>query len=174
MNLMKATWRVAAVFLGLLALLTAAQTPAEATAPTEAGGHWMYITTLTGVRTAGCNTFLTFTEQDHLTGTFEGSSNPAETGGTVVAHCSGMFTFKGTLTFDEITVEGRTGGLVMKVNGQLPDVESEWTGTWVIVSATGGLEGLHGQGSWWGPRAGGPGLPGDLDYDGNVHFDPAA
>ena len=30
----------------------------------------------------------------------------------------------------------------------------------------------HGNGSWWGPGAGGPGLPGELEYDGKVHFSP--
>lgn len=152
----------------------AVQAPAQATSPTQAEGHWAYVTALTGVRTAGCNTFLTLTEQDHLTGTFEGWSNQDESGGTVVAHCSGSFTFTGRLVFDDVTVDGRTGGLVMAVNGRLSEVGSEWTGTWVIVGATGELEGLHGQGKWWGPGAGGPGLPGDLDYDGRVHFDPSS
>ena len=84
----------------------------------------------------------------------------------------GFMTFKGTVVFDEVTVNGRTGGMVLQVNGTLADVTEEWTGRWVIQRASGDLAGLHGSGPWWGPGAGGPGLPGDLDYGGKIHFHP--
>jgi hypothetical protein len=48
-----------------------------------------------------------------------------------------------------------------------------WQGNWVILSATGELAGLHGQGAWWGPGAGGPELPGLIYYDGTYHFKPS-
>jgi hypothetical protein len=155
--------------LGVVTLLAAMQAPAHAAAPVEAQGHWQYITVLTDVREAGCNTISTLTEEDVLTGTFEGESSGE---GVVVAHCSGSFNFKGLLNFEEMTVDGKTGGLTMSVSGRLADPTGEWTGNWFVVSATGELEGLHGQGKWWGPGAGGPGLPGHLDYDGKVHFHP--
>jgi hypothetical protein len=41
-------------------------------------------------------------------------------------------------------------------------------GTWVIISGTGGLANLHGQGTWWHSRTGFTGL----EYEGKVHFDP--
>jgi hypothetical protein len=161
--------------LGVAALLVMSALPASAGPPQDAAGHWTYMTALTDVREAGCNTFLTINEYDTLTGTFEGGTLDPEHGptgaGVVVAHCSGSFNYKALLRFEEMTVDGKTGGVVISVNGRLADPTSEWTGNWVIVSATGELEGLRGQGKWWGPGAGGPGLEGHLDYEGQIHFE---
>ena len=41
-------------------------------------------------------------------------------------------------------------------------------GPWVIISGTGGLVGLHGQGTWWHSGIGFA----NLEYAGQVHFDP--
>jgi hypothetical protein len=168
------TKRVAYLLMGLMALMAFMPTAAEAAPPIDADGDWEYFTELTEPPSvAGCNTFLTLAEEDTLTGTFNGTSNPDKSWAVVTVHCSGSGWVKGQVVFDEVTVDGRTGGLVMRTNGRLAaDPGSEWTGQWVIVSATGELEGLHGQGKWWGPGAGGPGLPGFLEYDGKVHFHP--
>jgi hypothetical protein len=65
-----------------------------------------------------------------------------------------------------------TGGLVLSVQGRAPYPATHWEGQWVILSATGELTGLHGQGEWWGPGAGGPYLWGDIDLGGRIHFGP--
>jgi hypothetical protein len=108
----------------------------------------------------------------HLSGTISGESNPDPNTSEVVLHCNGSVSFHGRLYFDEVTVGGRTGSMVMLTQGRLAAGELEWTGQWTILSASGDLDGLHGNGSWWGPGAGGPGLPGEAEYDGEVHFSP--
>ena len=152
--------------------LMVAQAPAQAGPPTDATGDWDYITAVAGVREAGCNTFLTLIESDEFSGTISGESNPDLNTSEVVLHCNGSVSFHGRLYFDEVTVDGRTGSMVMLTQGRLAAGDLEWSGQWTVLSASGGLDGLHGTGSWWGPGAGGPGLPGELYYDGKVHFSP--
>jgi hypothetical protein len=65
-------------------------------------------------------------------------------------------------------VLGYEGTLVIKAQGKqeggtiLPS-EALWTGQWVIISGTGELEGLRGQGTLSGPS-------GVIDFTGKVHF----
>ena len=164
--------RAAVLLFVLMGSLVATATPAEAGRPTEAAGSWDYFTEVADVREAGCNTFLTLTETDEFSGTISGESNSDLNTPTVVLHCNGSVSVHGRTYFDEVTVEGRTGSMVMLAHGRLAAGATEWSGQWTILSASGGLEGLHGHGSWWGPGAGGPGLPGELYYDGKVHFSP--
>ena len=80
--------------------------------------------------------------------------------------------FEGTVTIDGIAY---SGGFTMSLratgtgNNQNPNQVNIWTleGTWTIIDGTGGLEGLHGQGSWWHY----PGIKG-LAYEGQVHIEP--
>ncbi len=164
--------RVAVLLFALAGSLVVTQASAQAGPPTDAAGSWDYITAVEGVRVAGCNTFLTLTESDEFDGTINGDSNPDLGTSTVVLHCNGSVSFHGRLYFDEVTVDGRTGSMVMLTQGRLAAGDLEWSGQWTILSASDGLDGLHGNGSWWGPGAGGPGLPGELYYDGKVHFSP--
>ncbi len=73
--------------------------------------------------------------------------------------------YKGTVTFTG-TVAGRTGSLVIKMVGTSPGDVANWTGTWRIISGTGELANLHGNGVTWNN-----GLM-DVHYEGQVHFDP--
>ena len=41
-------------------------------------------------------------------------------------------------------------------------------GTWVILSGSGDLTNIHGQGTWWHSRTG----PNGLQYEGQIHFEP--
>ncbi len=72
------------------------------------------------------------------------------------------------------TVLGVSGGFVMRLEakGYGNQVRGaayyDLEGTWVIISGTGGLANLHGQGTWWHTRTGFTGL----EYEGQVHFDP--
>jgi hypothetical protein len=152
---------------GVIALMMASALPALAVPPQEAAGEWHYVAHVDGVKIAGCNTYLTIYEDSVLSGTFDGT---ADDRGTVVLHCSGDASYNAILTFEEVTVDGKTGSMVMSINGRAPAPATMWQGNWVILSATGELAGLHGQGAWWGPGAGGPGLPGFIEYDGNYHF----
>lgn len=125
------------------------------------------------VRVAGGNTFMESYEVGWWAGDFEGTS---EDHGTVMIHRSGRWNFKATVYF-EGKVNGKSGTLKMSVSGGRPDAFTEWQGVWVILSGTGELETLHGQGTWSGPGfipppPGDPPVPGVIYYDGKVHFAP--
>ena len=51
----------------------------------------------------------------------------------------------------------------MRLTGKDSGPGTEWSGKWVIVKATGELEGIHGQGTYdWSSGT----------YEGKIHFDP--
>ncbi len=164
--------RVAVLLFVLVGSLAVTQPLAEAGRPTDAAGSWNYITGVPDVREAGCNTFLTLPQSNEFLGTIAGETTLDANSSTVVVHCNGSVSVHGRTYFDEVTVDGHTGSMVMLAHGRLAAGATEWTGQWTILSASGGLDGLHGHGSWWGPGAGGPGAPGVLYYDGKVHFSP--
>lgn len=151
------------------ALLLAHSVPALASPPEDAEGLWQYQPFILGVREAGCNTFLTTFENGIWSGTFSGTSTEE---GQVVIHCSGAWSYKAIVTFQNVTVAGKSGTLEMSVVGDRPDAASDWAGKWVILGGTGELSDVRGQGTWWGPGASGVGTWGDIYYAGNIHFDP--
>ncbi len=68
------------------------------------------------------------------------------------------------LTFTTASVDGKTGTMTVEMNIiQYPADESANHGTWRIKDASGGLEGLHGEGIW---------LSAPNRYEGKVHFSP--
>jgi len=160
--------RTAAVLMAVVGLTAVTPAPAEAHGRTPVKGTWEYSTEVDDVREVGCKTVLKLRQSDEFTGTIAGTSNPDLGTSTVVLRCNGSTTVRGTIHFDEVTVDGRTGSMVMRAWGRLAAGETEWTGRWRIIRAWDGLEGLRGHGSWWGPGAGGPNLPGYLKYEGNV------
>ena len=156
------------VVLSVVALAFMASSPAMAGPPEAAEGLWQYTSTILDVRLAGCNTFVKTFENGLWTGTFDGISTED---GQVVIHCNGAWSFNAIVSF-EGTVEGRYGTIEMSVVGTRPDAFSDWEGKFVILSGTGELANLRGQGVWYGPGAAGPGVWGDIYYDGNYHFEP--
>jgi hypothetical protein len=156
---------IAVLLVGLLLVLSV---PALAGPPEEAGGVWEYMVTAADVELAGCNMFMYTYDIGEWTGTFEGVSTET---GVVVAHCSGKTSFNGSLSFVG-DVNGQSGSLEMSVVGQCCDEQGHWKGQWVILSGTEGLANLRGQGTWFGPGAGGPFVWGTVDYAGNYHFEP--
>jgi hypothetical protein len=156
------------VLLAVIMALSMVSIPALAGPPEDAGGDWSYIVTDAEVRVAGCNTFMTTYDEGVWTGTFEGVSTEV---GVVVLHCSGKASFNGTLSFVG-EVNGESGTLDMSVVGTCCDEQGHWKGQWVILSGTEGLATLRGQGTWFGPGAGGPYQWGTVDYAGNYHFEP--
>ena len=61
------------------------------------------------------------------------------------------------------SLDGKSGTLTMLLVGRAAPPGSYWTGGWVILSATDGLAGLHGVGTWWTAGSG-------YDFSGEVHF----
>ena len=164
---MKKMLRMVAMAMVVAALLVGSIS-ALAGPPEKAEGLWQYQPFILEVKEAGCNTFMKTFENGLWTGTFEGSSTED---GKVVIHCSGAWSFNAIVSF-EGSVAGRTGTLTMSVVGSRPDGLSDWEGKYVILSGTGELASLRGQGIWWGPGASAPGTWGDIYYEGNYHFEP--
>jgi hypothetical protein len=160
------------VLLAVILILSSASIPAFAGPPENAAGEWYYLPTGMVVdKVAGGNTFVSISDVGYWTGTIAGSETDV---GTAVIYRSGRWGYtEGILTFESAVVDGLSGGLEIRVNGYRPDIYTDWQGQWLITEATGDLEGLQGQGSWWGPGwQGDPNEYGVVDYSGNVHFEP--
>lgn len=159
------------VLLVVIMILSIGAIPAFAGPPeNNASGDWCYeLADGTDVKVAGGNIFvLDFNDYGHWNGTFNGDSFDE---GWIVMRDKGYWFFRTTVSFDEVKVLGKTGGLKMHVNGWIPaDWESfsEYEGTWVITRATGELKGLRGHGTWDGGSTECPGY--GVPYEGTVHF----
>ena len=151
------------VLLITLVVLSLGAIPALAGPPQEAGGTWLYSSTVVDEKEAGCNLFLTTFEEAIWSGTFQGNSTED---GQVVIYCSGALSYKAIVTFEEVTVDDKKGGLEISVVGRRSDAFTNWQGKWVITNGTGELKNLRGQGTWYGPGGG------YVEYDGNYHFEP--
>ena len=134
-----------------------------------AQGLWQYTPYIEGVRFADGNMFVDTREDGVWTGTFVGDSTED---GKMVVHSSGFRSFKATVSFSDVTVEGKSGTLEMRAVGKRLSPDQDWEGQWVITGGTGELAGLRGHGTWWGPGAPAPGVQGDIHYAGQIHFEP--
>jgi len=161
----------AALLMCIVALLSTLSVPVvHATPPTPASGTETYTPHITGMRFADGNTFLDVTSDDFWTGTFVGHSHSVY---RAVIYSSGFWYGEGLTTFEYCTVAGKSGTLVMVMVGKKSAVYPFWwSGKWVILSGTGDLANLRGQGTWWGPGAPAPGVEGSVSYSGKIHFEP--
>jgi hypothetical protein len=156
------------VVLSVIGLAFLVSSPALAGPPGTAGGLWQYRPVMLGGSMSGCNTFAQTFEDGLWTGTFDGISTEY---GNVTIHCNGAWSFRSIVSFVG-SVDGKEGTFEMSVVGSRPDGLADWEGKFVILSGTGELANLRGQGIWWGPGSPGPGLWGDIYYEGNYHFEP--
>jgi hypothetical protein len=166
---------VAVAVLAFTLLLVA---PVYATKPTQISGTWGPTSGMTLIgpeHTAGGNHFDAFTNTGKyltgpITGTFEQTVTLTfHTGEPVFVEEPPLgFLWRIDRTIDA-TVDGKSGTVVMRLlcKGTATATGTSLEGTWVIISATDGLAGLHGQGTWWN-------LPPTmkLGYEGQIHFDP--
>lgn len=88
------------------------------------------------------------------------------TGGRTLVHATGAANFHGTETCTCV-VQGRAGTLLFGFEGT-GEPNGTFVGHFVILSGTGGLRNLRGQGSIMGP---GPGSVSGT-YSGEIHFEP--
>ena len=150
-----------------------------ATKPTYVSGYLEYVPTIVDERWADGNLHLETTEEalwydddDNLIG--ESHDEPCRVvihkvvfdGGEIVGWDFRWYT--AIATFEYFIVDGKSGGLVMRLHGKSGEPGTEWSGKWVILKGTGELEGIHGQGTWSGL-----GWPvGNIPYEGWIHFEP--
>ncbi len=126
----------------LLLALTIA--PVMATPPAPASGTWIDTgASAPDVRMAGGNTIISQTGTTTITGTFEGTM---ESEVTVVIHPNGKTNTRVTGMFNG-SVDGSSGTLVMRFAALGDAVTGEMEGNWVILSGTGDLVNLRGQGT---------------------------
>ena len=158
----------AALLMCIVALLSTLSTAVHATPPIPASGTFDYDFEVTDMREADGNTFIYATEWEAWVGDFEGTAVAVF---RVELFSAGFWNVWLRSTFTG-TVLGREGTMVVQLVGKRP-MEPEpgwWFGEWVILSGTGELANLRGQGTWWGPGFGAVGP--DIYYSGNIHFKP--
>jgi hypothetical protein len=151
----------------MVALLSMLLLPVYAALPTPAEGYFDYTYIITGTRAADGNLFIYATEDEVWVGDLAGTSQAAF---RVEIFTEGFWNVWLRSTFTG-TVQGKSGTLVIQLVGKRTMWDAErfwWYGQWVIISGTGELENLRGQGNWWGPGFGAMGP--DIFYSGQIHF----
>jgi hypothetical protein len=150
----------------MVALLSMLLMPVHATPPIPAKGSFDYTFEIMDQKWAAGHWFFTATEYETWQGDFEGT---AVSFFRVVWFNYPAGPLNVWLRSDfEGTVMGKEGTLVIQLVGwrYLPE---DWYGQWLIISGTGELANLRGQGIWWGPGFGAEGP--DIFYSGQIHFD---
>jgi len=154
----------------MLALLSIMSIPSAVVAkPTTVAGTVIYYPYPTSEpRVAGGNTFLEGAETAVWHGSFEGTSFDVW---IVCMHSSGFWSIpEGVHVSFTGDVGGISGTLEILLVGKGPTEVTpagpvpHWTGHWMILSGTGGLADLVGNGDWWGVGT-------SLGYSGHVQFD---
>jgi hypothetical protein len=141
-------------------------------------GRWCYGEIVEGEHiTRGNNVFYSLDDSGAWIGSFVGYSSDD---GKIKVDQSGNIFFRSTMTLESVTVDGKTGGLVMRAKGFLPagGEFSDYSGTWMIIKSTGGLRGLRGRGTWGGVVFGNPDCSAidggmfiaSVPYTGKIHF----
>jgi hypothetical protein len=168
------------VTLIVVLLLSLGAFPVLATTPDDSvQGRWCYGDIIQEeIKTVGGNVFYNLDDSGAWIGTFDGYSSDD---GRLIVHALGYTLFKSKVTFESVTVDGKEGGLKMRVNGWLPSGAdlSEYEGRWVIIGATGELAGLRGRGTWGGVELYNPecsAIDGgkffaSVPYSGYIHFE---
>ena len=148
----------------MVALLSTLWMPAvHATTPIPVSGTWSWTLSDPSWRYADGNAFLSAVEHDTLTGTFEGTG---EGPFTVVFHPEGFATGKGRTLWTVTVLEEYSGTLEIRWTGNTKNDLGWWWFMWVILSGTGDLANLRGQGTCWGPG------PEGCAISGQIHFEP--
>lgn len=148
------------LFLVVTAVVAAGAAPAVATPPSAVTGGFAVVSfTPTGSRTAGGNTFITGERTAVIFGTFTGAATDTV---ELVIHSNGTTSIRGDGTCT-CTIGGLAGTFDYRFegSGMFPTSVS---GRFVVRHGTGGLEGLHAQGSFSGNFF-------VANLDGKYHFD---
>jgi hypothetical protein len=153
--------RSLATFFAAAAVALLAATAAQATPPAHGTGAIVIASdTTTNVKQAGGTTFITQSETGTLTGVLSGAYTLER---TITVFADGATSIHATATC-ACTVAGRTGVLTDTVNGRGAAGEPI-VAQLTITSSSGGLEGLHGEGTVTAGAS-------EITYSLQYHFDP--
>jgi hypothetical protein len=145
---MSTTGRVRLLIVTTVALFAAVATSgASASPPTAASGTFTYLSsTFNSVRPDGGNVIIDLSATVSYTGTFSGTSTVE---GTLIFHADGSANFHDVETFTG-TVNGVSGTVTFDLTGGNGPGFTDFHATDTIISASGGLAGLHGVLNWEG------------------------
>lgn len=150
------------VAFALFALLALGAGSATASPPATVSGSFTIQTdTFTPIRNAGCVSFAN--EAATLVYTTGGLSGPATDTDLSITYCDGSFAgVHGIEICSACTLDGRTGDFTAEFVYSGSGVN--YSGSFTVLNATGGLAGLHLQGTFQGDASGNT-------YSYNYHFD---
>ena len=156
--------KISAMMIGAVILSVLLIPTVLAEKPTLVSGTWSWGAVGPSFRDADGNTFMSATEIDVFTGTFNGAG---EGPFTVTIRSNGHLTGLGRTTFTG-TVGSKSGTLVIQWTGNTRAL-GRWDCKWVILSGTGDLVNLRGSGR------GVETAPGSyiLVLSGKIHFNPS-
>src|SRR5919197_5653617 len=147
-------WRGAKILMLFAALATYALVAAPgavASPPATASGSFTYTSsTFNSIQMAGGNTIIDLSATVSYTGTFSGTSTVE---GTLILHANGSANFHDVETFTG-TVNGVSGTVTFDLTGRNGPGFTDFQATDTIISASGGLAGLHGVLNWEGVTLG--------------------
>jgi hypothetical protein len=157
--------KILMLFAALATVALVAAPGAAASPPTEASGTFTYLSsTFNSMRSAGGNTIIDLSATVSYTGTFTGTSTVE---GTLILHADGSANFHDVETFTG-TVNGVSGTVTFDLTGGNGPGFMNFHATDTIISASGGLAGLHGVLNWEGVTLGANGPVGT--YSGQILF----
>jgi hypothetical protein len=134
------------LFLVVAATVAVAAAPAAATPPSPVAGTFAVVTaTPTSSRTADGNTFITVARTAAISGTFTGTATDTV---LLVMHSNGTTSIRGKGTCI-CTLGGLSGTFDYRFEGS-GTFPTSASGQFVLGHGTGGLDGLHAQGSFAG------------------------
>ena len=137
--------KILMVFAALAIVALVAAPSAVASPPTTASGSFTYLSsTFNSVRPAGGNTIIDLSATGAYTGTFSGTSSVE---GRLIFHADGSANFHDVETFTG-TVNGVSGTVTFNLTGRNGPGFTNFHATDTIISASGGLAGLHGVLNW--------------------------
>ncbi|MFX0050383.1 MAG: DUF3224 domain-containing protein [Candidatus Hermodarchaeota archaeon] len=158
---------------GFIPMLQGAHSLVQTSELISASGTWSWRTPATGgyfdvTKLANGNIFISADADEVFTGTFDGTAYDVF---ILTVHSKGFATGQGRTLFTG-TVLGKSGTLLIQWTGNTKNDADWWWFKWMILSGTGELANLHGQGASWGPGPAGVGVWGGVDYTGKIFFAP--